>query len=94
MPAVPATDDFSFLDKSFAEGKPQVGADVFNRVKTALPLEQGDADPAGLYTDAKAFSGELFQACNPYPFVHDPDDILQTLNLARPSRRTRSQDRT
>jgi hypothetical protein len=94
VPAMPATNNFAILHNTFAEGESQVGADILDGVNPPFPLKKGDANTVCLDAHTQAVRHEVGEVRDPYPGVHVPDDILRALNFARPSMRTRSQDRT
>jgi len=85
MPAMPATDDFAVLDQSLTQRKSKVWAKVFNSVNFPFPLEQCNPNPISLYAYSEAVRHQVSNACNPYPSVHVPDDILRPLYFVRPS---------
>ena len=93
-PAVPAANDFAFLNETFAQWKAEMGAKVLDGVNAALPLKQGNANAISFYGQSEAVGGEVSDSGHAYPFIHVRDDILRSLNFVRPSIETRSQDRS
>jgi hypothetical protein len=92
-PAVPAANNLAFLHDALAQGKAQMRAKILDGVKSALPSKQRNANAISFYGESEAIGGKVCHGRYAYPFVHVADDILRALKFARPSMRTRSQDR-
>lgn len=85
MPAVPAADHFAILNQTLAEWESQMGAKILDSMDSAFPLKQCNANAISFYTQSESLRHKLAEARNPHPIVHGRDDILRSLNFARPS---------